>query len=280
MSGCRTANEHLCDGCRFSCSCMTCVGGNTCNCSCSPLVALGFAILAISALVAVLALRCARVGSGDTLSLLVSSTPPILTGEIVKLCECREQRRFLGARDFTKDCSLRAECVAAKGWPFAFATGGDGVHAGIWAFAYAVIAVFMTVLTLRFGPDPHLPHTHYVGCVIPGALWAGCILVSVLSCYTTDYIRRVYQEKRMLPGCRCPCRLRIMSEQSQHCLACGGCDCQPCRFAHLAECMLFCRSEDLLAVTTLRERFVYDPHKGHYVLLRTSRLSDIHVTAE
>ena len=60
MSGCRTANEQLCHGCRFSCSCMTCAAGDTCNCSCSPLVALGFAIVAVSALVTVLALRCAR----------------------------------------------------------------------------------------------------------------------------------------------------------------------------------------------------------------------------
>ena len=60
MSGCRTADELLCDGCRFSCSCMTCAEGNDCNCSCSPLVGLGFAIAALSALVAVLALRCAR----------------------------------------------------------------------------------------------------------------------------------------------------------------------------------------------------------------------------
>jgi hypothetical protein len=73
-------------------------------------------------------------------------------------------------------------------------------HAGVWAFAYAVIAVFMTVLTLRFGPDPHLPHTHYIGCVIPGALWAGCILVSVLSCYTTDYIRRVLHKTARAAG--------------------------------------------------------------------------------
>jgi hypothetical protein len=44
--------------------------------------------------------------------------------------------------------------------------------------------------------------------------------------------------------------------------------------------MLPCRSEDLLAVTKLRERFVYDPQKGHYVLLRTSRHSEMHVTTE
>ena len=61
----------------------------------------------------------------------------------------------------------------------------------VWALVYAAIAGFMTVLTLHFGPDPHLPATRYIGCTIPAALWAGCLLVCILSCYTTDYIRRV-----------------------------------------------------------------------------------------
>ena len=60
----------------------------------------------------------------------------------------------------------------------------------VWALMYAAMAGFMTALTLRFGPDPHLPATRYIGCTIPAALWTGCLLVSILSCYTTDYIRR------------------------------------------------------------------------------------------
>ncbi len=73
VSSCRTADQQLCgSGCSFSCSCMTCVDGDSCNCSCTPLVALGIAIVALSALVAVLAVRCAMAsgwpasGCGDT----------------------------------------------------------------------------------------------------------------------------------------------------------------------------------------------------------------------
>ena len=58
-----------------------------------------------------------------------------------------------------------------------------------WALVFAALAGSMTGLTLHFGPDPHLPATHYIGCTIPAALWAGCLLVCILSCYTTDYIR-------------------------------------------------------------------------------------------
>ena len=58
----------------------------------------------------------------------------------------------------------------------------------------------MTVVTVKIGADPRFPHTHYIGCAIPGALWAGCILVCVLSCYTTDYIRHVCQEIRIAAG--------------------------------------------------------------------------------
>jgi len=59
----------------------------------------------------------------------------------------------------------------------------------IWALVFAALAASMTGLTLHFGPDPHLPATQYIGCTIPAALWAGCLLVCILSCYTTDYIR-------------------------------------------------------------------------------------------
>jgi len=40
------------------------------------------------------------------------------------------------------------------------------------------------------------------------------------------------------------------------------------------------RSEDVLAVTRLRERFVYDPQKGFYVPQKAPYVSIMHVTAE
>ena len=36
----------------------------------------------------------------------------------------------------------------------------------------------------------------------------------------------------------------------------------------------------MLAVTKLRERFVYDPQKGFYVLQKASFVPKMHVTAE
>jgi len=69
----------------------------------------------------------------------------------------------------------------------------------IWALVFAALAASMTGLTLHLGPDPHLPATQYIGCTIPAALWAGCLLICILSCYTTDYIRhgwRPLQTKR------------------------------------------------------------------------------------
>ena len=54
---CSNADESLCGGCGAGCQCMTCQGGDACNCSCRPLIVLGFLIVIIASLIAIVSFR-------------------------------------------------------------------------------------------------------------------------------------------------------------------------------------------------------------------------------
>ena len=55
---CATADEALCGKCRAGCQCFSCESGDSCNCSCRPLIALGLLIVIIATLIAFVSLRC------------------------------------------------------------------------------------------------------------------------------------------------------------------------------------------------------------------------------
>ena len=55
-----------------------------------------------------------------------------------------------------------------------------------WSGIYAVTALFMTIATYVKGPDPH----DMFGCSVPFSLWVGCLFVTTLSYYTSDFMRR------------------------------------------------------------------------------------------